>query len=96
MFTGGLTVEGFFARATGVTLCGPPVDPPNPLRPNSPMRLTPEMKAQRAATRPRHGDTEAVTTIPKQPAQRLAVPCAAQLQTCTGRTCHPKQRPRNR
>lgn len=31
--------------ATGTAFHGPPVDPPNPLRPQSPMRLTLKMKA---------------------------------------------------
>jgi len=46
---GGRTVWEYAAHSTalkaGVAFYGPPVDPPNPLWPKSPMRLAPEMKA---------------------------------------------------
>jgi carboxymethylenebutenolidase len=46
---GGRTVWEYAARSSmlkaGVAFYGPPVDPPNPLWPKSPMALAPEMKA---------------------------------------------------
>ena len=46
---GGRTVWEYAAHSTalkaGVAFYGPPVDPPNPLWPKSPMQLAPEMKA---------------------------------------------------